>query len=354
MDETTLTATWIQAIAAVGTLLVALGAAYFALREHRNTREAFIHQMRTEWQSLVPSWTLILMAEHGGSFHYVDAPYEERVRGEKFYRTVGSGGAQEPLPASKNSLYRLMDSALNKLKYSLVAIKHGRANAHLFSSGDDYDGALELRSHVRPVTRFFSYAAESVLRGRWRMSEAYDVFGLDVARHHKIIRELAHRGDWAKNNDNWLIQSTEFNNFDEQDCVYLFAFLIRAEQCRRGDTYAHFITELATEMRGEYRANIRACINRVKKVRHRMYLPLSVQMLFWRGRHPRLASAYLVPEDPIVDADERKLFRRPFEPISILRLRIWWAVQRGQPENNGRLEVLRALPKAFINRWLQS
>lgn len=92
MNETTSTANWIQAIAAVGTLLVALSAAYFALREHRNTREAFIHQMRTEWQRLVPSWTLILMAENGGSFHYVDAPYEERVRGEKFYRTVGSAG----------------------------------------------------------------------------------------------------------------------------------------------------------------------------------------------------------------------------------------------------------------------
>lgn len=258
------------------------------------------------------------------------------------------------MSVGNNSLHRLIDNTYNKIKSSLIAIRYGRINAHLFKSGDDYDGALELRSHVRPVTRFFSYAADSVLRGRWRMSEAYDVFGLDVARHHKIIRELAHRGDWAKNNDNWLIQSTEFNNFDEQDCVYLFAFLIRAEQCRRGDTYAHFTTELATEMRGEYRSNIRACINRVKRVRHRMYLPVSVNMLFWRGRHPRLASAYLVPEEPLVDASERKLFRRPFEPITILRLRIWWSVQRGQTENNGFFEVLNSLPKAIFNRWLKS
>lgn len=352
MDETTLTmASWTQAVAAVGTLLVAVIAAYFALREHRNTREAFVQQMRMEWQRLAPSWALILMAENGGDYHYADANFEERIRGERLHRTVGSGDETELEYSNVGTLNGLLKSITNTIEYSVMTIRHGRINAQLLKSGEDYNGALELRSQVRPVTRFFGYAADSVLRGRWRMSEAYDVFGLDVARHHKIIRELAHRGEWTKSN-NWLLQSTEFNNFDEQDCVYLFAFLIRAEQCRRGDTYGHFTAELAGEMRGEYRSNIRACINRTKRVRHRLYLPIRVSMLFWRGRHPRLASAYLGPEEPIITGTERRLFRRPFEPITLLRFRIWWSTQRGKPENNGIFEVMKELPKTLVNRWI--
>lgn len=354
MNETTLTtASWTQAIAAVGTLLVAVIAAYFALREHRNTREAFVQQMRMEWQRLAPSWALILMAENGGDYHYADANFEERARGEKLYRALGAVDRAGIDYNKISNFKRFFRKTANQIQYSAMVIRRGRINAQLYRSGEDYTGALELRSQVRPVTRFFGYAADSVLRGRWRMSEAYDVFGLDVARHHKIIRELAHRGEWSKSN-NWLIQSTEFNNFDEQDCVYLFAFLIRAEQCRRGDTYAHFIVELAGEMRGEYRSKIRACINRTKRVRRRLYLPLRVSMLFWRGRHPRLASAYLVPEEPIVTGKERRFFRRPFEPITLLRFRIWWSIQRGQPDENSILEVMKALPKILMSRWLNT
>lgn len=157
------------------------------------------------------------------------------------------------------------------------------------------------------------------------MSEAYEVLGPDVARHHKTLRLLAHRRSDA---DDWLVQSTEFNNFDEQDAVLLFAFLLRAEQCRRGDTYAHFAVELAEEMRGPYRRQLKGCARRVKRVRHRLALPLRVQMLLWRGRHPRLAAAYSVPDEPIISGTQRKLFRRPLEPMSLLRLRIWIARRR--------------------------
>lgn len=77
-------------------------------------------------------------------------------------------------------------------------------------------------------------------------------------------------------------------------------------------------------------------------------------MLLWRGRHPRLASAYLVPEEPIVSAEERRLFRRPFEPMPLLRLRLWWSTKRGQADDNGVFETARALLTAVVTRWVNS
>lgn len=182
MNDTTFSTTsWIEAIAAVGALLVAVIVAYFSLREHRNTREAFVQQMRIEWQRLAPSWALILMAAEGGDYHYADGNLEERMRGEKLHRALASGYEIDGEDANVSNVSRFLRRTFNKIKYSAMTLRRGGIDARLFDSGEDYNGALELRSHVRPVTRFFGYAADSVLRGRWRMSEAYDVFGLDVA-----------------------------------------------------------------------------------------------------------------------------------------------------------------------------
>ena len=226
--------TWISVASAVGTILVAGIAAMYAAREHRNARESFMQGMREQWSKLQHSWSQILLAQHGPGFHYVDATPEERATAAKVYEDLREQDDVEP----------------------------------------GYSAALNLRADVRPVTRFLSYAADAVLRGRWRMSEAYEILGPDLARHHKTLRMLAHRED----SNDWLVQATEFNNFDEQDAVFLFAFLLRAEQCRRGDTYAHFMVDLAEEMRFSRRRELRQCIRRVKRTRRRFWLPVRVQL----------------------------------------------------------------------------
>jgi len=268
---------WIEAIAACGTLLISLVAAAYAIREHRSSRESFVQDMRQQWKSLESSWSTILMAIEGHDYHYVDASRRDRFIAKRLNQKLQSTNAD-----------------------------HG------------YDAGLDLRRSVRPVTRFLSYAADSLLRGRWTVQEAYDIFGPDLGRHYKILRFLAHRDDYEFD---WVVQSTEFNNFDEQDCVFLFAFLIRAEQCRRGDTYGHLIVELSEEMRGDYRHQLLQCIYRVTRVRHRP-LPSGVCRTLYRGTHPSVASAYCVPNNPQIESSQLKVFRIGFEPLFAVRLRI--------------------------------
>lgn len=299
---------WVEAIAAVGGLLVAGLAAWFAIREHRNARESFVQEMRTQWAALGPRWARVLLAEHGSEFHYADASRAERDRAAELYMALhDDGDGVEP----------------------------------------GYSAALQLRADVRPISRFVAYAADAVLRGRWRVSEAYEVLGPDVARHHKTIRLLAHRRDDAAD---WLVQATEFNTFDEQDCIFLFAFLLRIEQCRRGDTYGHFVVELAEEMRGGHRRALSAAVYRVKRVRRRIWMPLGVRYLLWRGCHPSVRSAYAVPEEPIIGATKRRLFRRPLEPMFILRLRMWWAQRRFGIDLFTRREAVGALMSELVRR----
>ena len=277
----------VTAGAALGSLIVALLAAAYAVREHRHSRETLVHDMRERWSALQPAWAQILLAQYGPDWHYVDATPDVRAKAARLHSALREEGLS---PA--------------------------------------YDAALELRASVRPIARFLSYAADSVLRGRWRMSEAYEVLGPDVARHHKTLRLIAHRAEGE--GEGWLIQSTEFNNFDEQDAILLFAFLVRAEQCRRGDTYAHFAVELAEEMRGPFRRPLRASARRAARVRHRATLPWRVRALLWRGRHPRLAAAYQVPAEPIIAGTQRRYFRRPLEPMLLVRLRIFLARRASQ------------------------
>lgn len=282
---------WIEAAAAVAALIVAILAALYAIREHRNAREAFVQEMRLRWGELSRKWARILLAEYGPDFHYADATSEERASAAVTFEALRDNSGVEP----------------------------------------GYSAALALRMDVRPITRFIAYAADSVLSGRWRVSEAYDVLGPDVARHHKTLRLLAHR---RADTQDWLIQATEFNMFDEQDCVYLFAFLLRAEQCRRGDTHGHFIVELAEEMRGSDKGALAVASRRARRVRRRMVLPRGVRKLFRQGRRPNVRSAYGIPESPIISGTQRLLFRRPLEPLVVLRLRIWWTHQRFGPSGS--------------------
>lgn len=188
-----------------------------------------MQNMRARWRELERSWSQILLAQSGPELHYVDATTEERAEAAGTYKTLRGNEGVKPR----------------------------------------YSAALELRADEPPAMRLLSHAADAALRGRSWMSEAYEMLGPDLARRHKVLRMLAHRED----SDDWLIQATEFSNFDEQDAVFLFAFLLRAEQCRRGDTYANFMVELAKEMRSSRRDELRACARRVKRIRYRFWLP---------------------------------------------------------------------------------
>lgn len=267
----------VVAAASIGSLIVAIVAATFAFRQHRNARETLVQSMRTQWSSLQPAWAQLLLAQHGSDYHYVDADPETRETSRTLYNALRT----EDLDPG-------------------------------------YGAALELRAHVRPVTRFLSYAADAVIRARWTVSEAYDVLGPDVARHYGTLQLLAHRD----NPHSWLEQSTEFNNFDEQDAVFLFAFLLRSEQCRRGDTYPHFISQLARELQVSYRGELDRVIRRLKRVRHRVILPVRVQMLLWRAKHPSLRAVADLPDEWLVPEGELHLFRRPFEGSAALRRRL--------------------------------
>lgn len=272
---------WPTFCLSLATLLVSSVAVIYAIREHRNSRESVIHEMRTKWNELQPAWARILMAEHGSDFHYADASRSERKRAKVIY-------------------YNLRSPITDP-------------------GGKGYEAALSLRSDVRAVTRFLNYAADSVLRGRWRMDEAYEVFGPDVARHHLTIRMLAHRrGDIP----DWLEQALEFNTFDEHDCVFLFAFLLRAEQCRRGDTYAHFMIDLANEMQGPYRKFLDYSISNVKSTRRKLCLPLHVSLLLWRGRNPSVRTTFGLQDDPLIVGDDVMLLKRWGEPRRCLNWRI--------------------------------
>lgn len=295
--------TWISVVSAVGTLFVAAIAAVYTAREHRNAREGFMQSMRSQWNELSDAWSRILLAQHGPDFHYVDATPEQRQVAKRVYEDLSDELGLEP----------------------------------------GYSAALGLRKDVRSVVRFFNYAADAILCGRWRVEEAYEVFGPDVARHYKTVRLIAHRD----NERLWFMQATEFNTFDEQDSVFLLAYLLRIEQCRRGDTYAHFMVNLANEMRQSVRAELKQSIRRVKRTRHRLWLPLAVQALLYRGRHPRVAAAYMVPEEPTISGVERELFRRPLETRWLTRARIWLAYNR---TGAGSVQDTRSLALRALQR----
>lgn len=326
-------AVFIQALAAIATVLVAVVAARFSIREQKNAREAFINEMRGHWENLAESWAVVLLADQGPDYHYADADPLLREFAAKIQRglledesnVVNVAASDTTIPEDQN-----VDDEAAEL--------------------DGYQAALVLRSFVRPVVRFFAYAGDSLLRGKWTVSEAYEVFGPDLARHHKIIREVAHRGQWNNRSDFWIAQATEFNMFDEQDVVFIFAFLLRSEQCRRGDTYAHFIVELAKEMRYGHKQHLNACMRRTKRVRGKFLFPRGVRRAFRVGRKPTVRSAFMVPETAIVESSDYYLFRRILEPKNMLKARIWWTTHRGRHEDNGVLDLLAKAVKDWSLR----
>lgn len=278
-----------------------------AHRGNRSAREQFLSQMRKEWAELTYDWSLVVMAIEGGDYHCVDAPPQLRDLGTVLHAALQRGDAADDAIAETQD-HDAPDAS--------SASENETQAEHDFPS--EYEAALQLRANVRPVTRFLVYAADSVFRGRWTIGEAYDVLGSDIARHYKIIRKLSHlhpSGDWFE-------QSTESNAFDQSDELFVFAYLLRAEQCWRGDTYGHFVTELSRGLRGEDGKAVDASLRRIYKIRPRRSARRRVLKVLRHGKNPRVPAVFQVPDSPIVDPEDVVLFQRRFEPLWTTNLRI--------------------------------
>lgn len=172
------------------------------------------------------------------------------------------------------------------------------------------------RHHVRSVTRYFAFAADGLVRGKWSLEDAYMLFGPDVARHYNSILWLSHRriasagGGLSWRNE--IDQFTEFNFYDEQDGVVALAFLLRATQCNRADTYPHLIIECAKELINGGYEEARAALTRYSRKRRRAGWPRRrLVRVLRRARYPRPEVLFTYGLHPIISAEEMKLVRRP-------------------------------------------
>ncbi|MGQ3382299.1 hypothetical protein [Glutamicibacter sp. TV12E] len=258
-------------------LLTSLAAVVIALKSQRTDRQAFLADMRRQWDSLEKEWATSLLYTNGSDYFYSPASEEDRNRVGRIIEETNETG----------------DVPLGTMGFE--------------------------RGNLRKVVRFFVYAADSLISGKWTLAEAYLLFGPDVARHFKTILWMSSRSrirpkgrrdpeltEWQDRVDDL----TEFNFYDEQEAVYLFAFLLRAEQCRRGDTYPHFIVDLAQRLNaGEYQ-KLRTYLARASRNRGRWSAKYRLIRTLRDARRPRVASAFTHSQDPLVGPEEMHLFRR--------------------------------------------
>ena len=278
---------WVQAIIGVGTLIVALAALYVARRTHRTERENFLVAIRREWEELRPDWNRALMYLRGADDYYHEASPKERVAHTKRVARFSSA---------------------DRMKFNTKS----------------WEWVRDQRATVSKTARFLVYASDALLTGRWTVSEAYALFGPDVARHYDAILWMAHRrsanevlyaspgGDeaWHASID----QLPEFNFYDSQDALVVLAFVLRAEQCRRGDTHAHFVSWLARDLRGEWSTASKRALWRASRARGRWFPRPSLVNSLHRARYPWKRSGYEFERDAIRSAEvHAPYFRRPYE-----------------------------------------
>lgn len=264
-------------VIALAAAIVASLSLLIAIQTRRDGRESFIRSMRDRWDQQRDGWNLILMLRRGSSFYYAYATREAQEY------------ADELLPQ--------LDSS-------------------------DQRALREAKAKVRPVGDFLAGAGHALLAGRWTIDDAYEVFGADLARHHETVSWMGHRrwghpGWDAERRHGALAQIPEWNMFDHQDCLLLLSVIMRAEQCRRRDTYAHFCLELAEQLRDPRKGrDIWQTLRRARRVRGRR-LPAwssSIGRLFWGAARPTLEQLIAHEESPIIKPNQYWLIRkRPFE-----------------------------------------
>lgn len=197
----------LQAIIGVGTLIVGVAAFYVARRTHRTERETFLVAIRREWEDLRPDWNRALMYLRGADDYYHEASPKERVAHAR-------------------------------------RVKRFSSDDGMTFNTKSWEWVRDQRATVSKTARFLTYASDALLTGRWTVREAYALFGPDVARHHEAILWMAHRRSanevlyaTAGGDEAWrasIDQLPEFNFHDSQDALVVLAFVLRAEQCRRG------------------------------------------------------------------------------------------------------------------------
>ena len=222
------------------------------------------------------------MLLHGPGFHYAYASDEGRERAADIYGRIEGG----------------------------------------WDSEDGYSAASEARLVVAPMSHFLAFAGDALANGRWKISDAYLVFGPDFARHFDSVLWLARsplstlRGA-ESGVPVWIDQVPEFNMFDQQDCITLLALAMRMEQCRRADTYAHLHLEFAKFLRvPQTQAEVVRVVRRLRSVRRKRVPYVATPFfwqLFWIAR-PTVAQLTSHGEELTLSTSRAAhIRRRPFE-----------------------------------------
>ncbi|MBZ4486541.1 hypothetical protein LQ938_06825 [Microbacterium sp. cx-55] len=269
---TTTAPAWLEAGAAVAALIVAVAAVLMSLRSHVVDKSAFLAQRRADWDALADDWALVLILLNGEGFYYSNASPAERERIAQLRADVNAGRA-------------------------------------------DTDDVRREAAAVRRVARFFASAGDALVRGDWTMREAYALLGPDVARHYATVLWVSHRKLARPNGPGsfgWsgaVDSVTEFNFYDEQDVLYVLAYLMRAEQCRRGDTYPHFVIGLAKELRSGEDVKLRIVLGRASRARGRWAPRTELRRLLRRAVRPTIDAVFARDPDPIVEQSDYVLIR---------------------------------------------
>src|SRR5690625_342406 len=289
-------------------VLVALVTANLARKANSSAREAFIAQTRRSWaEEYKGSWNFLLMLLNGADFHYAYAGQEERSQAERL-------------------IIELMDPEMS------------------------YEAAGLARIEILPLSQFLAAAGEALIRGQWRVADAYGVFGSNTARHYAEILWLTHNPHWlptdwdgsegaarwtdlGEEGNLFRDQVPEFNTYDQHDCIFVLAMALRAEQCRRGDTYAHFSLQLAGALRQErVGEELKRSLRRATRVRRpNIFGSLRLRWLFHFSARPRLSALFSHDRDPIIDHERIPLVRRRFwESARARDRRVTRAVQKAE------------------------
>ncbi|MFG6402462.1 hypothetical protein [Microbacterium sp. P04] len=276
----------IEGVIGAATLVIAIAALYVARRAHRTDKDSFLAEIRREWEQLAPDWNRTLMYVYGAEHYYHEVPLDERKSHAKLVGEFSTRKATE-------------------------------------SYTPEWEWIREQRTTVARVSRFLAYASDALITGRWTVREAYAILGPNIPRHYQALLWLAHRKTVENvehatpgGGESWhssIDQLPEFNTFDQQDALVLLAYLLRAEQCRRGDTYAHFVAQLAGEMKGDWGKAVRRASRRASRARGRLLPRVSVSLQLHLAAHPRKRFAFQFEREPLVPADAKDYFRRPYE-----------------------------------------
>ena len=196
------------------------------------------------------------------------------------------------------------------------------------SRGDSSDEQWKWTRHQRKIifrtTRFLVFASDALLTGRWTIGEAYALFGPEVARHYQTILWMADRlesseilfaspgggKDWQQSID----QLRKSNFHDSQDALVVLAFILRAEQCRRGDTHPWFVSSLVEDLRGRWDQPTRRALLRASRARKRLFPRVSLVTCLHRARYPFKRSGYeFEKQAQSISELQPEHFRRPYE-----------------------------------------